>query len=302
MRKISTLLCLGTIGLSLVGCGEYEADDPDPVEAPVETGADTAATGPGTPDAPVTGGGGAPADPGTPDAPVMGGGGAPADPGTPDAPVMGGGGAPADPGAAGGRVDPPTPSCENVQACGGDALGVWFAVGSCLSVDGAADLRGLGIGCSEGTATGELQVSGNWSVTNDEGTQLLTDTTQTTGQIVLGLGSECLDVSGTRVGCADVAGPLRSAGFESTECVASATIPDGCDCTGVVNQTGAAGFVTFDIAPAGLWETEGSTLTFTGYETVDYDYCVDGDFMHVSVATVNPNGAVTGTIVLQRQP
>jgi hypothetical protein len=204
------------------------------------------------------------------------------------------------------RPEPPDASCDNVTGCGGEVLGNWFAVDSCLSVGGMANLAALGIGCSEATASGTLEVTGNWtfadnpSVDNDE---ILTDTTQTTGQIVLGLGPDCLNVSGTTVGCGDIGGPLASIGFESTTCVDSATIEGGCDCTGVVNQQGTAGFATFDAGAMALWSTEESKLTLAGFTTVDYDYCIEEDaFLHVSVASSNPNGVVTGTIVFQKQP
>lgn len=204
------------------------------------------------------------------------------------------------------RPEPPDASCDNVTGCGGEVVGNWFAVDSCLSVGGMANLAALGIGCSEATASGTLEVTGNWTFADNPTTdndEILTDTTQTTGQIVLGLGPDCLNVSGTTVSCSDVAGPLASIGFESSTCVQSATIEGGCDCTGVVNQQGTAGFVTFDASAMGLWSTEESTLTVAGFTTVDYGYCIEEDaFLNVSVASSNPSGAVTGTIVFQKQP
>jgi hypothetical protein len=198
-----------------------------------------------------------------------------------------------------GNEPPPDASCDNVVGCGGDVVGVWFAVDSCLTVSGTANLAALGIGCTEGTADGTLAVSGNWRV-GDDGT--LTDTTQTTGTIKLGLGPECKDVSGTVTQCDAIGGPLASLGFTESACVDSATIEGGCDCTGTVDQAGAAAFVTFDVASMGLYAIDGNALTFTGYEVVDYDYCVDGNFMHMTPTTVNDIGTVSGTIVFQKQP
>jgi hypothetical protein len=169
-----------------------------------------------------------------------------------------------------------------------------------------ADLSALGIGCVEATARGTLEVAGNWTFADGpaDNDELLTDTTQTTGQILLGLGPECLNVSGTTVGCADIAVALASIGFESSTCVPSETIEVGYDCTGVVDQAGTAGFVTFDAGPMGmLWSSQESTLNVVGFTTVDYDYCIEEDaFFHVSVASANPNGVATGTIVFQKQP
>jgi hypothetical protein len=220
---------------------------------------------------------------------------------------MGGSGAGSGGGGMGSSVrpEPPDASCDNVTGCGGEVVGNWFAVDSCLSVGGMADLSALGIGCSEATASGTLEVAGNWTFADGpaDNDEILNDTTQTTGQILLGLGRDCLNVSGTTVSCSDVAGPLASIGFESSTCVQSATIQGGCDCTGVVNQQGTAGFVTFDAGAMGLWSTEESTLTVAGFTTVDYGYCIEEDaFLHVSVASSNPNGVVTGTIVFQKQP
>lgn len=196
---------------------------------------------------------------------------------------------------------PPDASCDNVTGCGGEVESVWFAIDSCLTVSGIADLTAHGIGCTEGEASGTIEVTGNWTIAAD-GT--LTDTTQTTGTVELKLAPECKDVSGTVTQCDAIAGPMwASLGFvrDDSFCVDSETIEGGCDCTGVLNQAGAAGFITLDVAATGLYETEGNTLTFTGYETVDYDYCVDGNFMHVTPTTAYDIGTVTGTILFRRQ-
>jgi len=263
--------------LSLAGCGRYDADDPD-----TSIGAATAAGGSSS-----TGAGSAGAAGGRMGGSDMGSG------------VAGMG--------SGVRPEPPDASCDNVMGCGGEVLGNWFAVDSCLSVGGMANLAALGIGCTEATASGTLEVTGNWTFADGpaaDNDELLTDTTQTTGQILLGLGPACLNVSGTTVSCSDVAGPLASIGFESSTCVVSTTIEGGCDCTGVVNQQGTAGFVTFDAGAMGLWSTEVSTLNVAGAGwTVDYDYCIEeGAILHVSVASSNPIGVLTGTVVFQKQP
>jgi hypothetical protein len=264
-------VCSLACSLSLAGCFDYDADTPD-----TSIGAAMAGGSSGTGGTGATGG-------------------------------MGGSSAGAGAGGSGSSVrpEPPDASCDNVTGCEGEVLGNWFAVDSCLSVGGMADLSALGIGCTEATASGTLEVTGNWTFADGaaDNDEILNDTTQTTGQILLGLGPACLNVSGTTVGCGDIGGPLASIGFESTTCVQSTTIQGGCDCTGVVNQQGTAGFVTFDAGAMGLWSTEESTLTVAGFTTVDYGYCIEDDaFLHVSVASSNPNGVVTGTIVFQKQP
>ena len=268
---------LGTL-LPLAGCGDFGSDVEGSGGSTAATGGSTGATGGSTGET-----GGAPGETG-------GTGG-----------TAGSGGSTGGEGGTGGVVNEPPPeaSCDNVVGCGGDVVGVWFAVDSCLGVGGMANLAALGIGCTEGTASGTLEVTGNWTIAADG---ILTDTTQTTGTINLVLGPECKDVSGTVAACDTIGGPLSSLGFTDSSCVDSATVPDGCDCTGTVNQSGAAAFVTFDVATMGLYATEGNTLTFTGYEEVDYDYCADGNFMHLTPATANDIGTVTGTVVFQRQP
>lgn len=283
-RPSVLLVCSLACSLSLAGCFDYDADDPDTAINSAMAGGSSGTGGAG-----ATGGSNA----GSAGTATAGGG-------------MGGSSA----SGAGGtgssvRPDPPDASCDNVTGCGGEVLGNWFAVDSCLSMGGMADLSALGIGCTEATASGTLEVTGNWTFVDGPGDndEILNDTTQTTGQIVLGLGPACLNVSGTMVSCSDVAGPLASIGFESSTCVPSTTIDGGCDCTGVVNQQGTAGFVTFDAGAMGLWSTEESTLTVAGFTTVDYGYCIEqGAFLHVSVASSSSTGVVSGTIVFQKQP
>jgi len=200
----------------------------------------------------------------------------------------------------GGRVDPPEPSCEDVTACGGDVLGVWFAVASCLPVTGTADLAPFGIGCSEGDLSGELEVSGNWTVAED-GT--ISDNTTTIGEIEIKLGSECRNVSGTTVNCGDVAGPLSSIGFTELDCVDAVDGSGGCDCSGTVNQMGGAGYVTFDATTDGIYEVMDNVITTINLISVDYAYCIDGEFMHVTPTTAPEYlGTTNGTIVFQKQP
>lgn len=254
----------------LVGCGDFSADE----EEPAVTGG-----------APSTGGGAAT-------------GGATGD-GDGDAAS---GGTTGDGDGTGGAVEPPPASCDNVVPCGGDVSGNWFAIDSCLSWGGEASVVALGIGCEQAPVTGTLEVSGN--LNNDPAETLVADTTQTFGELQIGLGPECLDVSGTMIMCDGVSGPLKSLGFtDPTSCVNSTTIEGGCDCTATVNQASVPGFVTPQISDAALYTAEGNVFTLQGNVTVEYDYCVEGDFMHVTPKTsLGDQATVTGTIVFQRQP
>jgi len=210
------------------------------------------------------------------------------------------GGAP----GAGGTPDvpPPEASCDNVVGCGGDiAAGVWFAIDSCLTVSGPTNLSSLGLGMScTGESSGTLDVTGNWTVDVEGG--IITDNTQTTGTINVGLQPDCKEISGTVTVCDAIAGPMTALGFSEVVCVDSTTITDGCDCVGTVNQKAAPGFVTFDPAPAGLYTLDGNSLTYTGYEEVIYDYCAEGDFIHMTPTSVSDTGLVTGEILFQKQP
>lgn len=210
----------------------------------------------------------------------------------------------------GGAVElpPPVASCEaNVVPCGGDVVGLWHVTDSCLKPTGIANVSALGIGCSEADVTGgNYEVSGNlrFDAPGDGGQLIVADTTQMTGTLELGLSPMCKDVSATLVMCEGVQGPLKSLGnfIEPTTCVDSATITDGCDCTCTVDQTSVPGFVTTDVSDVALYSMANNVLTIAGNVTVEYDYCVQGNYMQLTPKTVGDGGTVTGSIVLTRQP
>jgi hypothetical protein len=265
-RALSLIVLLGPF--ALMACGDYSAE-PEPGGGS-NAGATSNATGGGAGSA-TTGGSSAP------------------------------GGSSGASGAAGigGRETAPPPSCENVIACGGDPVAVWFATASCLPVSGIADLAGLGIGCTSAPVSGKLEVTGNWTVSADG---KLSDNTSTTGKVVLELAPPCLDVSGTVTMCAKIGSPLASAGFVDATCVDSTNTLGGCTCTGTVQQSGGMGYVSFDASKNGTYTTSGSTLTVSSVKDVDYAYCVAGNFMLVTPTTPNIIGTTAGTVVFQRQP
>jgi hypothetical protein len=203
---------------------------------------------------------------------------------------------------SGGSTPEPDPeaSCDNVVGCGGEIPGgVWFAVGSCLTVSGPTNLKSLGLGSNcTGVSSGTLDVTGNWTI--DAAGGIITDTTQTTGTINIALVPECKEISGTVTSCDAIGGPMKALGFAEVVCVDS-TETDGCDCVGTVNQKAAPGFVTFDPAPAGTYVIEGNALTYSGYEDIVYDYCLDDEFILMTPTTVSDAGLVTGTFLFQKQ-
>jgi len=300
------------LSMSLAGCGSYAAR-PDMDQQATTTGQGTAGTGATT--ATPQAGAAATGDVGVAGAPGTAGatGGAPGTGGTPGAAGTSEGGTSSSTAGAAGAVStagaggsgtpvrevPPEASCEDVTACGGDASGVWFATSACLPISGIADLGGLGIGCEEAPASGELDVTGNWTVGAD-GT--FSDNTTTTGEVKLELEPECLDVSGTVTTCDRVGAPLASAGFTTVTCVDSETTEGGCTCTCTVDQSGGTAYVSFNATTEGTHASADNTFTVSGIDDIDYSYCVDGNFMMVTPTTTNIIGTTNGTVVFQKQP
>jgi len=260
---------IGALALSvpLGGCGDYSAD-PLP---PATTGG---------------GGGGAVSTGGS-----MAGGGAAGSAAGGTTATGGGGG-------SGGRVEAPPASCTDVVACGGDVASVWFATSACLPVTGMADLTSFGIGCTMAPATGKLDVTGNWSFADGK----ISDNTTTTGDVVLEMEKQCLNISGTVSTCDRLGAPLSSVGFSELVCVDSTKTEGGCTCTGKVNQMGSTGLVSFNASQTGKYTTADNKLSIASGDKPEYDYCIQGEFMTVTLKTKNNIGQVNGTVVFQRQP
>jgi hypothetical protein len=271
---------------SVVACSDYSAPDGS-AGAPGTAGGSTATGGSAAAGA-GTGGSASGA------APVGGSAGAGGSPGTGGAAGAGGSA------GAGGRETPPEASCENVTACGGDATGVWFATSSCLPVSGMADLTGQGIGCKAAPITGKLAVTGNLTLGADG---MFSDNTSTTGEVVLELAPECLDVSGTVTMCDRIGAPLSSVGYSDVKCVDSTVTTGGCTCTGTVKQAGSMGWVAFDPPKTGTHTSANNVLTLkNSMQELQYSYCVEGNFMKATPSTKTIVGTVSGTVVLQKQP
>jgi hypothetical protein len=209
--------------------------------------------------------------------------------------------------ASGGAPEPvPEPSCENVVACGGDAVGSWFAQDSCLPVSGIANVSNLGIGCSEAPIEGVITVNGNWNVAAD-GT--FSDNATTTAELTMELAAECLDISGTVSRC-DRLGLVMvgAADLDEMNCVDSTITTGGCTCVGTVNQQGATAYpMAFNSRTSGTYVAADNTITVTGtsadpsLEQLAYSYCMGGRFMHVTPTTQTIFGVTSGTIVFERQ-
>jgi hypothetical protein len=251
-------------GLPLAGCGDFSAD-------PIGSGGTSSAAG-----SPSTGG----------STPVIAG--------------VGGGGAGGSMAMAGSgpRPEPPEPTCTDVAACGGEVVGVWFASGSCLPLSGMADISNFGLGCKQVLAKGELDVTGNWTLSADG---KISDNTTTTGAVEMELAAECLNISGTVTKCDRVPAQLESVGLKETVCVDSTVTTGGCTCNGKVNQMGSMAHVAFDTLKMGTYATAANKLTTMGIDSVEYDYCVQGDIMTVTPKVPKDIGQLNGTVVFQKQ-
>jgi len=182
-------------------------------------------------------------------------------------------------------------SCSNVSACGGDVVGTWTVVSSCLSVTGQMDMAVIGLECTSATVTGSLQVTGTWTA-NSNGTY--SDHTTTTGVEHLTLPASCLQISGTTTTCDRIGGVLTGAGYDSVSCTAAAS--GGCTCSATVKQTGWMGMVSFDASTSGEYTTSGTEVTLDS--EARYSFCVAGTKLNMTPQGTNPTS--TGTVNLQK--
>jgi hypothetical protein len=168
---------------------------------------------------------------------------------------------------AGGSGATGQASCDNVVACGGDVVGTWTASSSCLTLGGTLDVAGLGLGCTTASVTGTLQVSGTWTANGDGS---YTDDLTWSGDEVITLPPECLNVSGTTTSCDRVGGALAGVGYiQGLEYTGSITCVDdpvggGCNCPATVEQAQGADTGNYTVA--------GTSITTTG--GLVFDYCV----------------------------
>jgi hypothetical protein len=198
-------------------------------------------------------------------------------------------------GQAGGSGGSGGSSCSsvapNVTPCGGDVVGTWTLTSGCLKVTGEFDLSSLGIGCTSGTLTGSLQVTGTWTA-NSNGTY--SDNTTTSGDEQLTLPASCLNVSGTTTNCEGLAGVIQSLGYDSISCKAAAS--GGCTCSATIRQSGGLGLVSSDPSTNGNYATSSNAVTTNG--GAKYSYCVSGSTMTWTPQSTRP--ATAGTVVFQK--
>jgi len=197
--------------------------------------------------------------------------------------------------SSGGSTGSGGSSCSSVEACGGDVVGAWTVLSSCLTVSGDLDLSSVGAACSSASVAGALHVTGTWTANSNK---TYADNTTTTGDTQFTLGSSCLIISSTQTTCDGAAGLLAPGlGYHSLTCPSAAG--GGCNCSGNVSQTGTIGLNSSAPSTSGTYSISGSVLTISGDSAdVDYSYCVSGNKLTLTPKSTKP--AVSGTIVLQK--
>jgi hypothetical protein len=65
---------------------------------------------------------------------------------------------------------------------------------------------------------------------------------------------------------------------------------------------GSMAHPTFDPLKMGTYATASNKLTTKGVDSVEYDYCVEGDILTVTPKVPDVMGKLNGTVVFQKQP
>jgi hypothetical protein len=190
-------------------------------------------------------------------------------------------------------------SCDDVMPCGGDVVGTWTVIDSCLKVSGDVVMTDLGLGCTAAPTMGTLEVIGTWSA-RSEGMTFLDDTT-TSGAATIEVPAECADSATQPIRCPSLAGPIVAiAGYASLACVDSEIA--WCACSATFDQAGGMGLISTSPITSGTYTTADGVLTVSdGTNRVEYSYCSSEGTMLLSPKSVSKTGTVTGTILLQKQ-
>jgi len=199
--------------------------------------------------------------------------------------TTGSGGAP----GSGGQ----TGACPDVTACGGSALGTWTVKSSCLTVTGFLNLGDFGASCAREPVTGELTVTGTVTINNADRTY--TDKTVTTGHVQFPLEKSCLVISSTPVTCTMAGGLIAAMGYSQLTC--TPTNDGGCLCSGTVQQTGTAGFISSDPSTKGNWAVSGNQISMDNINK--YSFCTSGNQMTWTPQSTSPG--IAGTIVFESE-
>ncbi len=187
-------------------------------------------------------------------------------------------------------------SCSDVEPCGGDVVGTWIVVSSCLAVTGELDVSGLGLACTSVAVSGSLQVTGTWTA-NTDGTH--TDGLTWLGEQQLDMEPQCFqntnappDICARVGGALPVLGEVEGLAYSSLGCEGAAPTESGCTCMGTVEQDQNSEVGTFT-ATAGVVTTSGG---------LEFSYCRSGNTLVMTPLRWSPDTSMTptGTVLFQQ--
>jgi hypothetical protein len=186
--------------------------------------------------------------------------------------------------------------CATMDTCGGDAVGTWEVISSCLRSSGQSDISDFGLPCTTAEITGSVSVTGSLVLSADG---RYTDKTVTTGSEVWALDQGCLELWATPVTCERIGAAMRTAlseSYEDFKC-ADAASGGGCTCQGRINQSGGMGVLHNDIHATGQCTLTGGTLILG--DVLTYSSCaVNGTRLTLSPKPAPGTRPYTGSIVL----
>ncbi len=195
-------------------------------------------------------------------------------------------------GAGGGGAAPA--SCDQAQPCGGDVVGTWTVVESCVAITGELNLTAVGVGCASATVTASsLEVSGTWTANAD---MTYEDDLGWTGEQTFELAPECQHIEQTA--CDRLNGAMVSLGYVEgltyDDVTCTPLYPDpynGCSCATVIDSPGGS---------TGTYTVAGNVLTTSN--GAEYSYCVEGNTLTLTPTkfAAGTSTTNTGTIVLQK--
>ena len=181
-------------------------------------------------------------------------------------------------------------NCGKVAPCGGNIVGNWTVVDTCLTLTGAVPASPLGDNCP--TATFDppaIDFSGNISYSAD---MTYSGTLTLSGSMALNIPQSCQTISGVTFTCAqfdqlfkDQLAQNPDPSIQSVSCSGSS----GCKCTFVLPSE--------TMTTSGTYTTSGNNLIEDGTSTSAY--CVQGSELHISPSTMDGMD-VTGAVVLKK--
>ena len=182
-------------------------------------------------------------------------------------------------------------NCGKVAPCGGNIVGDWTIVDTCLAFTGS-DASPLGAACPSATLdAGGFNATGTVSYRSD-----LTFSTMITlsGTMGLSVPQSCLTMEGITLTCAQLDQALKlqfaqnpDPSIQSVSCTGSA----GCRCTFALTPQTSSGVGTYAVSGNNVIENGGDPTGF----------CVQGSELHVSETNMDMGGlGVSGGFVLEK--